>query len=89
MRLLSIAAICLAGLLCLIFSGQQALAEPLREASAPLTASPPAVRGTMIMLHGGGWMGPGPTSQKKLMTMPGKTFLEHGWGSLLACASPI
>ena len=80
MRLLATAiATGLAGLLCLVASGQQAQAEPLRTASAPLTSSPATVRGTMIMLHGGGWTGPGPTSQKRLMTMPGETFLAHGW----------
>jgi dienelactone hydrolase len=33
----------------------------------------------MIMVHGGGWMGPAPKAQKALMTMPGDTLTRRNW----------
>ena len=52
-------------------------ATPERRARRARPAS--ASRGTMIMVHGGGWSGPGPTSQSALMTMPGETISGRGW----------
>jgi len=80
MSLLAVAASGLSGLLAPILGGQQPPApEPLRAPAAAMTASPAKVRGTMIMLHGGGWTGPGPRSQAKLMTMPGESLAGRGW----------
>ncbi|MDX6682421.1 MAG: hypothetical protein QOG94_2460 [Solirubrobacteraceae bacterium] len=80
MSLLAIAATGLSGLLSPVLGGQQPPApEPLRAPAAALTSSPAKVRGTMIMLHGGGWTGPGPRSQAKLMTMPGEMLNARGW----------
>ena len=77
MGLLSIAATGLAGLLSPIIGSPP---EPVKTPSASLIAAPAsAARGTMIMVHGGGWTGPGPLAQKSLMTMPGETVSGRGW----------
>ena len=78
MNLLAIAATSLSGLLTPIIAGQPAPA-PIQTPSAALVATPAPVRGTMIMVHGGGWSGPGPLSQQPLMTMPGETLSQRNW----------
>ena len=79
MGLLATAATGLAGLLSPIL-GQPAQPTPVKAPEAALVAAPATgVRGTMIMVHGGGWTGPGPLSQKALMTTPGETLLQRGW----------
>jgi len=48
---------------------------------APLSADPvggPA-RGTVIMVHAGGWAGHDTNAQAQLMTRPASLFLERGW----------
>jgi acetyl esterase/lipase len=78
MGLLSIAATGLAGLLNPIIGPPPP--PPVKTPEPPLVAAPAStVRGTMIMVHGGGWVGPGPLSQKSLMTMPGETLSGRGW----------
>jgi acetyl esterase/lipase len=49
--------------------------------AAPITADPPAgrVRGTMIMVHGGGWAGHDVHAQQVLMETPGRGLLDLGW----------
>jgi acetyl esterase/lipase len=49
--------------------------------AAPITADPSAgkVRGTMIMVHGGGWAGHDIHAQQVLMGIPGKGLLDQGW----------
>jgi acetyl esterase/lipase len=78
MGLLAAAATGLAGLLSPIL-GQPAQPQPVREPQAALVAAPSTVRGTMIMVHGGGWTGPAPMAQKALMTTPGETLTQRGW----------
>ncbi len=80
MSLLAIAAAGLSGLLPPLLGGQQPPApEPLRAPAPAMTSSPAKVSGTMLMLHGGGWTGPGPRSQAKLMTTPGDALTARGW----------
>jgi dienelactone hydrolase len=81
MNLLAIAATGLAGLLNPLLGGQPA-APPPPPPPVPqqaLVATPAAVTGTMIMVHGGGWTGPGPRAQRGLMTMPGDTLTQRNW----------
>jgi dienelactone hydrolase len=79
MNLLAIAATSLTGLLSPIM-GTQPTPDPIGSPGAALVATPAAdVRGTMIMVHGGGWTGPAPLSQKALMTMPGDTLSQRNW----------
>ena len=78
MSFLAIAATGLAGLLPII-GGQPAAPQPAKTPEQALVASPATVRGTMLMVHGGGWTGPAPMSQKALITMPGETFSQRGW----------
>lgn len=79
MNLFAIAATSLTSLLSPIIGGQPA-PEPARTPGPALVASPAsAVRGTMLMVHGGGWQGPGPLSQKALMTLPGDTLSQRNW----------
>lgn len=55
-------------------------AAPVAPAQA-LVASPASapIKGTMLMVHGGGWTGPGPASQKHLMEQPGELLVRRGW----------
>ncbi len=78
MGLLSIAATGLAGLLSPILGPEPA---PVVKVPNPALSAAPAsaTRGTMIMVHGGGWTGPGPLAQKALMTMPGEVLGGRGW----------
>jgi acetyl esterase/lipase len=79
MSLLAVAASGLAGLLGPLLGGQPAAPQPERVPEQPLVSTPSPVRGTMLMVHGGGWAGSAPTSQKALMTMPGDTLTQRGW----------
>jgi acetyl esterase/lipase len=47
----------------------------------PITADPVGVapRGTMIMIHAGGWAGHDAHAQKLLMDRPGQLLLDRGW----------
>jgi acetyl esterase/lipase len=79
MSLLATAASGLAGLLGPLLGGQPPAPQPERVPEPPLVSTPASVRGTMIMVHGGGWTGPAPASQKALMTMPGETLTQRNW----------
>lgn len=80
MSLLPIAATGLAGLLGSLLGPPQPAPQPIRFPSSALVAAPAGTpRGTMIMVHGGGWQGPGAMAQKQLMTMPGDRLTERGW----------
>jgi acetyl esterase/lipase len=48
---------------------------------APISADPVGgiARGTVIMVHAGGWAGHDGYAQDQLMTSPGNLFLERGW----------
>lgn len=46
----------------------------------PISASPPGkTRGTMLLLHGGGWTGPDREAQRQLMRQPGEMLSARGW----------
>jgi acetyl esterase/lipase len=55
--------------------------EAVVPVAAPITADPSGgkVRGTMIMVHGGGWAGHDVHAQQVLMEIPGKGLLARGW----------
>jgi acetyl esterase/lipase len=78
MGFLATAATGLAGLLSPLL-GTPAQPQPVQAPGPALVASPSPVRGTMIIVHGGGWTGPAPVSQKALMTTPGDTLTQRGW----------
>lgn len=70
----------LAGLLGPIAGPAQPAPQPVRSPSSALVASPAgAPRGTMLMVHGGGWQGPAALAQRRLMTMPGEALTQRGW----------
>ena len=79
MSFLAIAATGLAGLLNPLFPSKPAAPPPAPVPQQALVSTPASVSGTMIMVHGGGWMGPGPKAQQALMTMPGDTLSERNW----------
>jgi dienelactone hydrolase len=79
MSFLAIAATGVAGLLSPIIGGQPATPPPAPVPEQALVATPSPVRGTMILVHGGGWAGPAPTTQRALMTMPGETLSQRNW----------
>jgi len=79
MSLLAIAASGLVGVLGPIIGGQPPAPQPQRVPEQPLVSTPSPVRGTMLMVHGGGWTGPAPMAQKALMTMPGETLTQRNW----------
>lgn len=55
----------------------QAVVAPV---AAPAISDPAgAVRGTMIMVHAGGWAGHDEYAQDLLMERPGRQLLAHGW----------
>jgi acetyl esterase/lipase len=48
--------------------------------AAPITIDPAGpARGTVIMVHAGGWAGHDADAQKALSESPGNLFLERGW----------
>jgi acetyl esterase/lipase len=56
--------------------------EPAIPAVAPLISADPAggvARGSMILIHGGGWAGHSPVGQELLMKSPGKLLLKRAW----------
>jgi hypothetical protein len=62
------------------------LAVPAASAAAidpvalPISADPVGrVRGTMIMVHGGGWAGHDAHAEQLLMDTPGRAMLDRGW----------
>ena len=59
-------------------TGSKAAAVPVAD---PITADPAGgrVRGTMIMVHGGGWAGHDVHAQQVLMDIPGHGLLKLGW----------
>jgi acetyl esterase/lipase len=80
MSLLPIAVTGLAGLLSPILGPAQPAPRPISSPGSALVASPAgAPRGTMIMVHGGGWQGPAALAQKRLMATPGDTLTQRGW----------
>jgi acetyl esterase/lipase len=62
-------------------AGKQTPPAPARPAvAAPITADPAgAARGTMIMVHAGGWAGHDARAQQLLMRSPGRLLRERGW----------
>lgn len=48
--------------------------------AAPISADPAGpARGTVILIHGGGWIGHDARAQRHLMQQPGDLFLQRGW----------
>lgn len=48
--------------------------------SAPVARNPAgAVRGTMLLIHGGSWRGSDPREQTRLLREPGEVFLARSW----------
>ena len=80
MSLLAIAATGLAGLLSPILGPSQPAPQAPLTPQAPVIEQPAgAIKGTMVIVHGGGWAGSAPTTQKALLVMPGETFRARGW----------
>lgn len=81
--LFAVAATSLASLLSGLFGGGQPQQAPVPEAPVPapaLVASPATgIKGTVILIHGGGWQGPGATAQQGLMDLPGQMLVQRGW----------
>ncbi len=81
-----VAATGLLGLVGSLFGGGQ----PARPAPTPVPvvrtvsaavvkAAPGPVRGTVILVHGGGWSGPDRGGQENLAEQPGQLLVERGW----------
>jgi acetyl esterase/lipase len=52
----------------------------IQPVQAPLSADPPGpARGTMILVHAGGWAGHDGYAQSELLKNPGDLFLARGW----------
>lgn len=79
MSLLAIAATGLSGLLGPILGPSQPPPPPLSPAASIVESAAGAIKGTIVIIHGGGWGGPAPTTQKALSLRPGETFRAHGW----------
>ncbi|MEA2232215.1 MAG: hypothetical protein QOD83_2031 [Solirubrobacteraceae bacterium] len=77
----SIAAIAITGLLGLLGfeSPPTTPIEPVQPAEALVGSPASGLKGTMLMVHGGGWQGPGEKSQKYLMEQPGDMLVQRGW----------
>ena len=78
MGFLATAATGLAGLLSPLL-GEPAKPQPVKTPQPALVSAPATVRGTMLLVHGGGWTGPAPMAQQGLMTTPGDTLTQRGW----------
>ena len=76
---LASAATILTSLISLLSSIGQPAPQPLSPSQALVAMPTSTVRGTMLMVHGGGWQGPGPQSQKAVMALPGDTLSQRGW----------
>jgi acetyl esterase/lipase len=85
-----IALLALAGALCLQTAQADAALLPLipkpppapviAPVQAPVSADPAGpVRGTMILVHGGGWRGHDGPQQQDLLKNPGDLFVARGW----------
>jgi len=60
--------------------GGKAPAPGLPAVAVPITADPDGkVRGTMVMVHAGGWAGHDARAQELLMRSPGTLLRNHGW----------
>ncbi len=56
------------------------LAPPADPVAAPVSADPLGhVRGTLVMVHAGGWAGHDAAAQQQLMERPGSFFVQRGW----------
>lgn len=84
----SLVTLAAAAALALVPSAAPAAAGLLRPVPAPAPApvaaavsADPAgpVRGTVILIHGGGWIGHDARAQRHLMQQPGPLFLQRGW----------
>lgn len=79
----AVAATSLASLLSGLFGGGQPQQAPVPETPVParaIVASPATgIKGTVILIHGGGWQGPGATAQQGLMDLPGQMLVRQGW----------
>lgn len=78
---ISVAAVLLAAVLMVAGCGRDAGQVSKAPVAAPITADPTGgrVRGTMIMVHGGGWVGHDAHAQQLLMEIPGRNLLDRGW----------
>ena len=55
-------------------------APPIAPVAAPIIATAASgVKGTMILVHGGGWAGPDRHAQEYLLDQPGRMLAERGW----------
>lgn len=79
MSLLVSAATILTSLISLLSSIGRPAPQPISPSQALVAWPSSAVRGTMLMVHGGGWQGPGPVSQKAVMALSGDTLSQRGW----------
>jgi acetyl esterase/lipase len=61
-------------------SAASSAAQQATPVAAPLSADPAGrARGTMIMIHAGGWAGHDAHAQSLLMDRPGAELVERGW----------
>ena len=74
-----IAAASLLELLGLVPPAQQVPPPPAKPAEALVASPSSGLKGTMLMVHGGGWLGPGPKAQQYLMEQPGDMLVKRGW----------
>jgi acetyl esterase/lipase len=80
-----VAAVLLAAILVAIGCGNDAgkgsKATTAAAPAEPITADPAGgrVRGTVIMVHGGAWVGHIVSEQRRLMGIPGRHLLDRGW----------
>ncbi|MEA2218490.1 MAG: hypothetical protein QOJ35_1116 [Solirubrobacteraceae bacterium] len=90
----ALAALTLVSLLCLAAAPAHAAAPPILDpllnptqpvartapVGGPVSADPAGpVRGTMLMVHGGGWAGHDTHARDILLTTPGQVLLDRGW----------
>ena len=61
--------------------GAPPAARTIAPVAAPIAIDPAAgpTRGTVILVHAGGWAGHDADAQSLLATSPGELFLERGW----------
>jgi acetyl esterase/lipase len=53
---------------------------PIAPVAEPITVDPVGpVKGTMLMVHAGGWAGHDANAQEQLIKSPGDVFLQRGW----------
>jgi acetyl esterase/lipase len=91
-RTLRSAVVSLVVILQSLVASMPAAAVPLLAPSATATTAEPTVGasmiaepvgqaavGTMILIHGGGWLGPNDVAQHNVMDDPGRLLLDRGW----------